>query len=347
MRALVLARHGDARRAFELRELPDPIAAADEVLIDTEFAGVNFADVMARIGIYPDAPPIPCVLGYEVVGRIRALGSDVPQLRPNLRVGQRVVSLTRFGGYASLACAKAIAVMPLSDDADGAEATALATQGVTAWLAAEDCVRLYPGEKVLIHAAAGGVGMMLVQLAKRRGCQVFATAGSDEKLELLREEFGVDHAINYRKQDFRSEVRRITGEQAPIDVVFDSVGGSVFHRSKQLLAPAGRLVYFGIAEMAGHSVFSKLRAAWAALQFGVFHPLSLLQQSQAMIGLNVLRVADRHPAKLSRAFSELQHLVKTGEVHAHVGATFPIREVGAAHELLESRQSVGKIVLRW
>jgi NADPH2:quinone reductase len=347
MRAIVLARLGEARRAFELREFPDPRPAADEILIDTEYSGVNFADVMARIGIYPDAPPLPCVLGYEVVGRIRALGTDASRLRPDLQLGQRVVSLTRFGGYASMACAKAIAAMPLAEDADGAEATALATQGVTAWLAAEDCVRLHPGEKVLIHAAAGGVGMMLVQLAKRRGCEVFATAGSDEKLELLREEFGVGHAINYRSTDFQAEIRRITGEKSPIDVVFDSLGGSVFHRSKRLLAPGGRLVYFGVAEMAGGSVFGKLRAAWTAIQFGIFHPLSLLQESQALIGLNVLRVADRHPAKLAKGFAELQRLVVGGEIHVHVGATFPIREVGEAHELLASRQSVGKIVLRW
>jgi NADPH2:quinone reductase len=347
MRAIVLARHGEARRAFDLREFPDPVPAADEILVDTEYSGVNFADVMARIGIYPDAPPLPCVLGYEVVGRIRVIGADAAKLRPDLQVGQRVVSLTRFGGYASMACAKAIAAMPLPEDADGAEATALATQGVTAWLAAEDCTRLHPGEKVLIHAAAGGVGMMLVQLAKRRGCEIFATAGSDEKIELLGEEFGVDHAINYRSKDFQAEIRRITGEKSPIDVVFDSLGGSVFHRSKQLLAPGGRLVYFGIAEMAGRSVFGKLRAAWTALQFGIFHPLSLLQESQALIGLNVLRVADRHPAKLAKGFAELQRLVAAGEIHAHVGATFPIREVGAAHELLASRQSVGKIVLRW
>ena len=116
-------------------------------------------------------------------------------------------------------------------------------QDVTAWLAAEDCITLDPGEKVLVHAAAGGVGLLLVQLARRRGCEIFATAGSDAKLDLLREEFGVKHAINYRAQDFRAEVRRVCGARAPIDVVFDSIGGGVFHRSRQLLAPGGRLVY--------------------------------------------------------------------------------------------------------
>jgi NADPH:quinone reductase-like Zn-dependent oxidoreductase len=347
MRALFLARVGEARRAFELREVPDPVMSEDEILLETEFSGLNFADVMSRMGIYPDAPPIPFIPGYEVVGRIRALGERVSRLRPELKSGQRVVALTRFGGYASSVCAKAIAVMPLAEEADGAEATALATQGVTAWLAAEECVRLHSGERVLIHAAAGGVGMMLVQLAQRRGCEIFATAGSTEKLQLLREEFGVQHAIGYRSVNFREEIRRITGKRAPIDVVFDSIGGSVFRSSLQLLAPGGRLVYFGVAEMAQRSPLGGLRAAWSALRFGFIHPLTLLQESQALIGLNVLRIADHHPEKLAQGFSELQKLVAAGELHSHVGATFPVREVASAHELLESRQSVGKIVLRW
>jgi len=347
MRALVLARRGDAGRAFELREFPDPIPESDEVVVETEFSGVNFADVLARLGLYPDAPALPFVPGYEVVGRIRAMGSDAARVRPGLAVGRRVVALTRFGGYASMARAKAMAAMPIADDVDGAEATVLATQGVTAWLAAEDCITLHPGEKVLVHAAAGGVGLLLVQLARRRGCEIFATAGSDAKLDLLREEFGVKHAINYRAQDFRAEVRRVCGARAPIDVVFDSIGGGVFHQSRQLLAPGGRMVLFGVAEMAGGRWLRGARAAWSALRFGFLHPLSLLQESQALIGLNVLRIADHHPERLARAFSAMQELVASGEVHAHVGAAFPVREVGEAHELLASRQSVGKIVLRW
>ncbi len=347
MRALVLVRHGEARRAFELRESPDPTPEADEVVIESEFSGLNFADVMARLGMYPDAPALPFVPGYEVVGRIRALGADAATIRPGLSVGTRVVALTRFGGYASMARAKALAVLPISEDFDGAEATTLATQGVTAWLAAEDCVRLHPGARVLVHAAAGGVGMMLVQLAHLRGCEVFATAGSAEKLELLREEFAVAHAIDYRKQDFAHEIRRLTKTQKPLDVVFDSLGGRVFRQSRSLLAPGGRIVSFGVAEMATASVFRPLRAAWSALGFGIIHPLELLQESRAVIGLNVLRIADHQPARLAAAFKAVGELAESGALRGHVGATFPVREVAQAHDLLESRQSAGKIVLRW
>jgi len=200
---------------------------------------------------------------------------------------------------------------------------------------------------VLIHAAAGGVGLMLVQLAKRRGCEIFATAGSEEKLELLRDEFGVQHAINYRTQDFVSEIQRITGKKQPIHVAFDSLGGQVFARTRGLLAPGGKLVYFGVAEMTGQGWLKSLKAAWCALRFGFIHPLSLLESSRALIGLNVLRWADEQPEKLAVLFGEMQKLVKSGELTPHVGGAFPIREVGQAHELLESRQSAGKIALRW
>ncbi|MBU6375787.1 MAG: zinc-binding dehydrogenase [Bdellovibrionales bacterium] len=347
MRALVLTRKGEARRAFELRELPDPKPADDEVLIETEFSGVNFADVMARLGLYPDAPPLPCVLGYEVVGTIRSLGNQVGILRPDLQVGQRVVALTRFGGYASMACPKAIVVFEISKDTDGAEATAMATQGATAYLAAEECARLQAGDRVLIHAAAGGVGLFLVQLAQRRECQVIATAGSEEKLDLLRKQFAVDLAINYRRESFVKKIRSFANSKTPIDVVFDSIGGSVYHQSRQLLAPLGRMVSLGVAEMTSSSPFRGIRAAWSALQFGWIHPLTLLDRSQSLTGLNVLRVADLQPGKLQKAFVEIQSLVRKGDLQPFVGASFPIREVGAAHELLASRQSVGKIALRW
>ena len=347
MRALVLVKNGDSRRAFEWRDLPDPICGDDEILVDTEYSGINFADVLARLGIYPDAPQLPFVPGYEVVGRIRALGSEAVRSNPALKVGSRVLALTRFGGYSSVALAKARAAIPLDDDVDGAEATAWATQGVTAWLAAQDCVSLLAGEKVLIHAAAGGVGLLLVQLAKRRGCEVFATAGSSEKLQLLRGEFQVDHAISYRDTDFVKEIRRITGSSSPIHVAFDSIGGSVFHRSRKLLAPGGRLVSFGVAEMAVQSPFRSVINAWSAFRFGFVHPLTLLQESQSVIGLNVLRIADHQPDRLARALRGVHDLMKSGEVRAQVGATFPIREVGEAHEFLASRQSIGKVVLRW
>src|SRR5262249_54249572 len=169
MKALVLVRHGSPAEAFELREQPDPEPNAGQVRIAVEAFGLNYADVSARQGTYQDAPPIPCVIGYDVVGRIDRLGAGVG----GLQTGQRVAALTRFGGYATSAVTDARAVIPIPEDMDAAVAAALPTQGSTAYYCAEEMVRLYAGDHVLIQAAAGGVGTLLVQLCKARGCVVY------------------------------------------------------------------------------------------------------------------------------------------------------------------------------
>ena len=182
------------------------------------------------------------MLGYEVVGRIDALGAGVN----TLAVGQRVVALTRFGGYATTAVTDARAAVPIPDDLDVGIAAALPTQGGTAYYCAEEMVRLHPGDHVLVQAAAGGVGTLLVQLCKRHGCTVYGTAGSDAKLDYLRA-LGVDHPINYRRDDFADAVRRVRGD-AGLDVIFDSLGGSAVRKGLALLAPGGRIVCLGAAE---------------------------------------------------------------------------------------------------
>ena len=220
MKAIVLTRYGRPQEAFEIQERPTPEPAAGQVRIAVEAFGLNYADVSARQGTYMDAPPIPCVIGYEVVGRVDAHGPGVTQPA----IGQRVAALTRFGGYATAAVTDARAAVPIPDDLDSGLAVALPTQGGTAYYCAEEMVRLHAGDHVLVQAAAGGVGTLLVQLCKRHGCVVYGTAGSDEKLDYLRK-LGVDHPINYRRDDFADAVRRVRGD-AGIDVIFDSLGGS-------------------------------------------------------------------------------------------------------------------------
>ncbi|MEO8606113.1 MAG: zinc-binding dehydrogenase, partial [bacterium] len=242
MKAIVLKRHASPRDAFEMQERPTPEAAAGQVRIAVEAFGLNYADVSARQGTYPDAPPPPSVLGYEVVGRIDQLGAGVSAPA----IGQRVAALTRFGGYATSAVTDARAVVEIPDELDVGIAAALPTQGGTAYYCAEEMVRLHPGDHVLVQAAAGGVGTLLVQLCKRRGCIVYGTAGSDDKLAYLRE-LGVDHPINYRREDFAVAVRRVRGD-AGLDVVFDSLGGAAVRAGLALLASGGRIVCLGAAE---------------------------------------------------------------------------------------------------
>lgn len=340
MRAIVLTRYGSPREAFQLQERPDPTPAAGQVRVAVEAFGLNYADVSARQGTYMDAPPIPCVIGYEVVGRVDALGAGVT----TLAVGQRVAALTRFGGYATSAITDARAVVPIPDDLDPGIAVALPTQGGTAYYCAEEMVRLHPGDHVLVQAAAGGVGTFLVQLAKRRGCTVYGTAGSDDKLDYLRT-LGVDHPINYRRDDFADVVRRIRGD-AGLDVVFDSLGGSAVRKGLALLAPGGRIVCFGAAERQAGSL-QIARDAKFALSFGFIHPIPLLMNSKSIIGVNMLRLSDHRPEALKRALDGVAQLVLSGELKPTVGGRFPAAQIADAHELLGNRGSTGKIVVTW
>ena len=191
MKTVTLVKHGKAEQAFELRESKMPVPAENQVLINVEAFGLNYADVMARFGLYKEAPALPSVLGYEVVGYIESKGAGVTSLQN----GQRVVAFTRFGGYAQYAVAEAVAVTPIPETMEVGVAAALATQYCTAFYASEIMANVQAGEHVMIHAAAGGVGIALIQLAKRKKCTVYGTASAESKLYFLRSP-GVDYPIN-------------------------------------------------------------------------------------------------------------------------------------------------------
>jgi NADPH2:quinone reductase len=340
MRALYLVRHGDAHGAFEMREGPTPEAGPGQLCIAVEAFGLNYADVSARHGTYQDAPPLPSVLGYEVVGRVEAIGRDAS----GFTAGQRVAALTRFGGYATAAVTDCRAAVPIPDDMDAGIAAALPTQGCTAYFCAEEMVRLYPGDHVLVQAAAGGVGTLLVQLAKHRGCYVYGTAGSDKKLEYLRSQ-GVDMPINYNRDDFAEVIRRTRGSEG-LDVIFDSIGGSAIRKGIQLLAPGGRIVCFGAASHEAGS-FQILRSLKFALSFGFPHPIPLLINSRSILGVNMLRIADHRPLVLQRCMQNVAKLAFDGVLRPVVGGRFTADRIGEAHSFLEGRGSTGKIVVTW
>ncbi len=340
MKAIYLVRTGAAEQAFEQRETPAPEPKAGEARIAVEAFGLNYADVVARHGLYQDAPPMPSVLGYEVVGRVDALGSGVT----SLAVGQRVTALTRFGGYATQAVTDARAAVPIPDDMEVGVAAALPTQGCTAYFMAEEMVRHHEGDHVLIHAAAGGVGTLLVQLCKRRGCVVYGTAGSDAKLDLLRK-LGVDHPINYQRVDFAEEIRRLRGS-AGLDVIYDSIGGASVRKGIKLLAAGGRIVCFGGAAHQAGSL-QILRSLRFALSFGFPHPIPLLMRSKSVIGVNMLRVSDERPLVLQRCLQAVVDMTLRGELTPTVGGRYTAAQIAQAHEFLESRRSVGKVVVTW
>lgn len=340
MKAVVLVRHGSAREAFELRELPDPEPGPGQLRIAVDAFGLNYADVSARQGTYQDAPPIPGVIGYEVVGRVDKVGANVT----TLQVGQRVAALTRFGGYATMAITDVRAAAVIPEDMDVGIAAALPTQGCTAYYCAEEMVRMYEGDHVLVQAAAGGVGTLLVQLAKRRGCVVYGTAGSDKKLDYLRA-LGVDYPINYRSQDFADVVRRIRRSDG-LDVIFDSLGGSAVRKGLQLLGAGGRIVCFGAAEREAGS-FQLLRDLQFVASWGVPHPIPWLMASKGLIGVNMLRIADNRPLTLKRCLDAVVDLALKGELQPSVGGRFLASQIAEAHELLGGRGSTGKVVVTW
>ncbi len=243
MRAVWITRPGGPD-ALEVRETPDPEPGPGQVRIRVHAAGLNFAEVMAAQGLYPDAPKRPCVVGYEVAGEVDALGDGASEPA----VGSRVVALTQFGGHADVVCVPAGQVLPIPDSMSFEEAAAIPVNYITAYHMLFRVASIRPGERVLVHMAAGGVGMAVLQLCRTvADTEVFGTA-SAAKHEALRAE-GCAHPIDYRTTDYAAEVRRLTGGEG-VDIVLDALGGSDWRKGMKLLRPCGRLVAFGFANMA-------------------------------------------------------------------------------------------------
>src|SRR5687767_2582185 len=242
MRAVVITRHGDPD-VLEVQERPDPKVEPGEVRIAVKASGINFADLMARSGVYPDAPKPPCVVGYEVAGEVESVGVGVE----DYSVGDRVVAGTRFGGYAELVSVPVEGqVLRLPDSLSFEQGAAIPVNYATAYAGFVIMGGLRKGDRALIHAAAGGVGIAATQVAKDIGAEIFGTA-SASKHDAIRAQ-GVHHPIDYRSVDFADEVMRITNGEG-IDVVMDAVGPSSFKRSYSVLRQGGRLVMFGLSEI--------------------------------------------------------------------------------------------------
>jgi NADPH:quinone reductase-like Zn-dependent oxidoreductase len=340
MKALVLKKFGKPENALEIREITRPVPNENEVLVRVEASGLNYADIMAVNGFYRDAPPVPCVLGYEIVGRVEAAGKNVDASW----IGKRVLSLVRFGGMAEYAIAKDQALMEIPGEMDPAHAAALATQYVTAMHAAYDLANLQGDELIAVHAAAGGVGTAIIQLAKLKGCRVIAMTGSDEKFSYLRE-LNVDNIINYRKTDYVSEIEKIAGKKS-INVFFNSVGGSTFRKDRKLLSGGGKSVLYGVAERSDGK-FGIFSTIGLLLRMGRIVPVFLMMRSQSVMGVNMLTLGDERPAVLQRAFQGVMKLVEEGKIAPRKGGEFRYTEAAKAFDLLASRKSTGKIIIKW
>ncbi|MFY0598354.1 MAG: zinc-binding dehydrogenase [Cyclobacteriaceae bacterium] len=340
MKSYALIKNGSSDKAFELRKSNTPSPKAGEVLIESEGFGLNFADVMARLGLYKDCPPLPAVIGYENVGRVKELGESVT----SVKVGDRVLAFTRFGGYADHVITPEMALAPIPESISVGEATALATQYITAYFAAEESINLHEGDHVLVHAAAGGVGTALIQLLKNKGCVVFGTAGSEEKLDYLKS-LGVDYPINYRKGDYLREIEGL-GFKGKLDATFNPIGGNYVKKDFKLLNSGGRVVIYGASKLtdAKGNIFKMLKLVFG---FGFWSPIGFVSKSTSLIGINMLRIADDKPELLERCLRAVIDLYEKGKIKPTVGREYEHTQLAEAHDFLASRKSMGKIAVKW
>lgn len=335
MRAIELIKNGEAGKAFRLSKRENLQLSDGQVLIHVEGFGLNYADVLARKGLYPDCPPLPTVMGYEVVGRVKAYRGE-----KDFKEGDRVIALTRFGGYAEEVVTDERAVAKIGEAASIGEACALVTQYCTAYYSMNVVTNTFPGERILVHSAAGGVGTAFCQLAKINQLEVIGTVGSDEKLDYLKEQ-GVSLGINSRKEDFHQVIKERVGR---VDLVFDPVGGKVFKKSLDLLNYGGRAVTFGAAGRSKGNLISNLNLLFG---YGFYTPIKFLMKSQSILGVNMLRIGDYKPDVLSHCLHQVVQLFEEGKLNPQVDQLFSCQEVDKAHERLESRQSKGKIAVSW
>lgn len=341
MKAVVLTATG-GYDVLRVEERPNPPVSSGEVRIAVRAAGVNFADTMARIGLYPDAPKPPCVLGYEVAGEVESIGEGVTGLAP----GDRVVAGTRFGGQAELVTVPASQAWPLPERFSFEQGAAFPVNYGTAYAALVMMGSLREGTRVLIHAAAGGVGISATQIARNAGAEIFGTA-SASKHEAIRSQ-GVAHPIDYRTLDFEAEVMRLTGGEG-IDLAIDALGPSSFRKDYRLLRPGGRLVMYGLSENSREGRRSipltlKSLVAMPTATMPWWKSLMLMNENKGVFGLNMLKWLDME-GSLDRLVAPLMADLEAGRLDPVVAESFPFERAGDAHKFIAERRNVGKVVL--
>src|SRR6185369_505775 len=334
MRAVWIPKPGPPE-VLEVREGVDPVAKDDQVMVRVRASGVNFADVSARLGVYPDAPPPPCVVGYEVSGVVEQVGANVQ----GIKSGDRILALTRFGGYADAIAIPAAQVFGMPAAMSFEEAAAIPVNYLTAILMLRNFGNVREGDKVLVHAAAGGVGMAAIQLCRIAGAEVIGTASASKHATL--KQMGVAHCIDYRTEDFEEGVKRVTNGRG-VDIALDATGA--FRKSYRCLAPLGRLVCFGLSQASSGMGPSRLRALLAVAQLPFFHPIKLMNDNKAVIGVNLGHLWD-HIGMLRREMIGLLADYDGGRIKPVVGKTFPLVDAAKAHRFMQERQNIGKVVL--
>ncbi len=321
---------------LQVKEESDPTPNSGEVRIRVKAAGINFADLMARVGLYPDAPKIPCVVGYEVSGTIDAVGEGVKDFAE----GDRVFGMPRFGGYTDTLVIDAKQVFKMPAAMSFEEAAAMPVVYLTAYHMMLFTGHLRPRSRVLIHSAAGGVGLAAIQLAKMRDCEIFGIA-SKGKHAFLREQ-GVAHTID-GAEDYAPQVRAIAGERG-VDLILDPVGGKSWTDGYNLLAPAGRLVAFGLSSAAAGKTRSLLHALGQVIKIKKWSPMTLMGDNKTISGCNMGHLFGEIDM-LAEEFRALVELYEAGTIKPRVDKTFSFEDAPQAHHFIHDRKAIGKVLL--
>ena len=336
MRQIVTTANGDIA-VLKVQEAPDPTPAKGEVVVQVKAAGLNFADILARQGLYPDGPKKPCVMGYEVAGVVESAGEDANREL----AGKAVVAMTRFRGQAEKVAVAANQLFAKPESLSFEQAAAIPVNYLTAYALLHVMGSLHAGESVLIHNAGGGVGLAAIDIARRIGATSYGTA-SPGKHEFLRGR-GLDHPIDYRNQDWLPVLKQLT-EGRGVDLVIDPIGGSHWKKSYAALRHTGRLGMFGVSTASANGLKGKLKLIKAAAQMPRFHPLGLLNKNRGVFGLNLGHLW-HEPEKVSIWMKEILDGVGEGWVRPHVDRAFRFAQVGEAHSYMEARKNIGKVVL--
>ena len=320
-----------------MTSVSEPYPGPGEVRIHIHSIGLNYAEVLSRKGLYSWAPKLPYIPGMEAYGEIEVLGEGVK----NRKVGEKVIVGTQYGTYAEKIVVQEARALPALRFYSAEENSAFAVNFMTAWVALFEMARLQPSDSVLIHAAAGGVGTAAVQLAKHFGCAVYGTASSDRKLQLL-SELNVDGAINYLRQDFEEELNSQTDGRG-VDIILETVGGEIFRKSLKVLRPFGTIVVAG----------------FASYNLKKWNPISWIKTWQDMPRTNLSHMARNsygfmafhlgyllpYVRLMNQVWERLTTFIYANNIHPVIGHTFEFEDMSKAHELMESRDSMGKIVV--
>jgi len=337
MKAYLLRKHGKPT-VLQPTDVPVPDLKHEQVRVKIECIGLNYAEIMARKGFYGWAPQMPYTLGMEAYGSIEAVGDSVSARA----IGDKVIIGTQYGCYAEKFVGHWQATAPAIKQFTPEENAAFFVNYSTAWVGLFEMAKLVAGESVLIQAAAGGVGTAAVQMAKALGCTVYGTVSNPEKEKLI-QDLGIDHAINYLEEDFEESVKKLTDSQG-VDVVQEMVGGDVFKKSVRVLKPLGRIIVMGYASM---NLKKWNPLSWYKTWQGI-PKANLMDMSKRVYSMMAFHLGYlmKDEVIMNRVIQGVSKFVIKHNFRPVVGQTFSFDEIPKAHELMESRKSMGKIVIK-